>query len=70
MFMSNLLQKPIHLIYYSGSLGLRSGGPSGYLANLKRGLDETGLSDEFTITFLTSVKGKKKEEGEKSIKIN
>ena len=66
--MSNLLQKPIHLIYYSGSLGLRSGGPSGYLANLKRGLDETGLSDEFTITFLTSVKGKKRKKEKNLLK--
>lgn len=39
-----------NLIFYSGKLDIRAGGPSGYLANLKKGIELIGNDD---IKFLT-----------------
>lgn len=48
--------KPLHLIYFSGPLDLRKGGPAGYLANLKLGLEEIEKPRDFIVSFLVSEK--------------
>ena len=50
------INKPLHLVYFSGPLDLRRGGPSGYLANLKYVLDEVDNLKDFLISFLVSEK--------------
>lgn len=57
--------KLIHLIYFSGSLNLRSGGPAGYLANLKEGLTKIDPCDNISICFLTKTNEAKKGKGKR-----
>lgn len=51
--------RPLHLVYYSYHLDPRAGGPTGYLANLKIGLDKIPNPEDFSIWFLTGVAKKK-----------
>ena len=52
--------RPLHLVYYSYHLDPRAGGPTGYLANLKIGLDKIPNPEDFSIWFLTGVAKKTK----------
>ena len=40
----------MHIVFYSDDIGLRSGGPSGYIANLKLGLELIKSSDILVLT--------------------
>lgn len=41
---------PPHAVYFDWHVDLRAGGPPGYLANLRRGIDLTGLAD--SVSFI------------------
>ncbi len=58
--------RPLHLVYYSYHLDPRAGGPTGYLANLKIGLDKIPNPEDFSIWFLTGVAKNKSKNNQKT----
>lgn len=49
MSISKILRRPLHIIYFDWFLDIRAGGPVGYLANLRHGLDRLPNSDQLSI---------------------
>lgn len=53
---NNLLRKKTHVVYYNWHIDRRAGGPTGYLENLRYGLDRISNPEGFNIYFHTKDK--------------